>query len=269
MEIIEGADDVAKLTQAVGNLRNSNSEAATNSTDTVNVNDSKKTQPKLSQEEILNKRLKQLITSSQVTLFMKGTPSAPRCGFSRQTIEILTDAQISFSTFDILSDEDVRQGLKKLSDWPTYPQLYVNGDLIGGLDIMKEMREEGGLAEQLDVPKLNQIVGGDSNPVRIPVKSLDDRLKELLNRSKVILFMKGLPSQPRCGFSRQICEILNEQGTDFDTFDILGYEEVRQGLKKFNDWPTYPPFYVDGDPIGGLDIVKEMVEGDELKDLIV
>ena len=62
---------------------------------------------------------------------------------------------------------------------------------------------------------------------------------------------------------------MNEQGTDFDTFDILGYEEVRQGLKKFNDWPTYPPFYVDGDPIGGLDIVKEMVEGDELKDLIV
>ncbi len=265
VDTIEGADDVAKLTKAVSSLRNaSDISSAANQGDDSNSHST----TQLSQEEVLNKRLQKLITSSQVMLFMKGTPSAPRCGFSRQAIEILTDAQIAFSTFDILADDEVRQGLKKYSDWPTYPQLYVNGDLVGGLDIVKEMREEGDLAEQLDVPKLIQATDASEQQQQPSVKSLDDRLKDLTNRSKVMLFMKGLPSQPRCGFSRQICDILNEQGIDFDAFDILGDEEVRQGLKKYSDWPTYPQLYVDGELIGGLDIVKEMVEGNELKDLI-
>eukprot|EP00979_Chaetoceros_neogracilis_P008793 scaffold1972_cov265-Chaetoceros_neogracile.AAC.7 len=213
LDTIEGADDVAKLTQAV-------------------------------------------------ILFMKGSTSAPRCGFSRQAVDMLTEAKISFCTFDILSDDDVRQGLKKFSDWPTFPQLYVNGELAGGLDIMKEMNAEGDLAEQLDLPQATE------ESAETTVKTLDDRLRELLNRSKVILFMKGLPSQPKCGFSRQICNILNEQGISFDAFDILSDEEVRQGLKKYSDWPTYPQLYIDGDLVGGLDIVKEMVDGDELRELI-
>ena len=75
-------------------------------------------------------------------LFMKGEPDAPRCGFSRQIIGILNQTGVSYSHFDILSDNDIRQGLKKYSDWPTYPQLYVKSELIGGLDIVKEMSIE-------------------------------------------------------------------------------------------------------------------------------
>lgn len=73
-------------------------------------------------------------------LFMKGNPSEPKCGFSRQVVALLNDESIQFGTFDILNDEEVRQGLKQFSNWPTYPQLYVNGALIGGLDILKEMK---------------------------------------------------------------------------------------------------------------------------------
>jgi len=73
---------------------------------------------------------------------MKGEPSAPRCGFSRQIVEILNQTGVPFSHFDVLSDEEIRQGLKKYSDWPTYPQLYVKGELLGGLDIIKEMSQE-------------------------------------------------------------------------------------------------------------------------------
>lgn len=255
VETIEGADDVAKLTQAVSALRNASGGQVSSSETGATADTTEE-----SAEEILNKRLKALISSSQVMLFMKGNPTAPRCGFSRQAVELLTNANIAFGTFDILSDEDVRQGLKKYSDWPTYPQLYVNGELVGGLDIMKEMAEDGDLAEQLDVTKTDEAA--------IAVKTLDDRLKELINRDKVMLFMKGLPSQPRCGFSRQIVEILNEQGISFDAFDILSDEEVRQGLKKFSDWPTYPQLYIDGDLVGGLDIVKELVETDELKEMV-
>jgi len=87
----------------------------------------------------LNERLKGLINKSQVMVFMKGDRDAPRCGFSKQLIGILNETKIPYETFDILTDEEVRQGLKKYSDWPTYPQVYVKGELIGGLDIIKEL----------------------------------------------------------------------------------------------------------------------------------
>ncbi len=266
VQTIEGADDVARLTSAVSQLRNIGTTSTSSNADQSSSPPASASAPptgEISKEEKLNQRLERLIHKSQVMLFMKGSPHHPRCGFSRQAIELLTNAKISFCTFDILTDEDVRQGLKTYSDWPTFPQLYVDGDLLGGLDIMKEMAEEGDLAEQMGVSKIRS-----SSDIQSKVESLDDKLAKLVKRSKVMLFMKGLPSQPRCGFSRKICEILQEQKIDFDAFDILGDEEVRQGLKAFSDWPTYPQLYVDGDLIGGLDIVTEMVEGDELKDLI-
>jgi Grx4 family monothiol glutaredoxin len=82
-------------------------------------------------------------------LFMKGSPGAPKCGFSRTIVEMLQAEDIQFATFDILTDEDVRAGLKTYSDWPTYPQLYSKGELVGGLDIVKEMKASGPLSEQL------------------------------------------------------------------------------------------------------------------------
>ncbi|KAL2707074.1 Monothiol glutaredoxin-3 [Kluyveromyces marxianus] len=93
-------------------------------------------------EEQLNERLKKLTQAAPVMLFMKGTPSEPKCGFSRQMVGILREHQIRFGFFDILKDENVRQGLKKFSEWPTFPQLYINGEFQGGLDIIKESLEE-------------------------------------------------------------------------------------------------------------------------------
>ncbi|CAH01848.1 monothiol glutaredoxin GRX4 [Kluyveromyces lactis] len=93
-------------------------------------------------EEQLGERLKKLTQAAPVMLFMKGTPSEPKCGFSRQMVGILREHQIRFGFFDILKDENVRQGLKKFSDWPTFPQLYINGEFQGGLDIIKESLEE-------------------------------------------------------------------------------------------------------------------------------
>lgn len=266
---IDGGDDVPSLTQAISALSSRGAPPAAAAA--ASGPPAYATAPTaVSQEDALNARLKSLVNSSQVMLFMKGVPTAPRCGFSRQAVEMLTDAKISFGIFDILTDEDVRQGLKNYSDWPTYPQLYVNGDLMGGLDIMKEMAEEGDLAEQLGVAKSDAGigVGGENAGDAAGELSLDDRLKKLVNRHRVMLFMKGLPSAPRCGFSRQIVEILDEEGASYDSFNILEDEEVRQGLKKYSDWPTYPQLYVDGDLVGGLDIVNEMKEGGDLSDLL-
>lgn len=82
-------------------------------------------------------------------LFMKGSPKAPQCGFSRQITEILKSNDVPFASFDILTDERVRFELKKLSDWPTYPQLYVSGEFVGGLDVIKEIASSGNLASEL------------------------------------------------------------------------------------------------------------------------
>jgi len=87
-------------------------------------------------EESLNKRLQKLLTAAPVMLFMKGTPSAPQCGFSRQIVALLRERQVRYGFFNILADDEVRQGLKEYSNWPTYPQLYVGGELVGGLDIV-------------------------------------------------------------------------------------------------------------------------------------
>ncbi|CAG5131897.1 unnamed protein product [Candidula unifasciata] len=203
---------------------------------------------KPSAKQDLNERLKALINSAPVILFMKGTPETPRCGFSRQITQILNEQGVKYSTFDILSDDDVRQGLKAFSNWPTFPQLYIKGELIGGLDIVKEMVASGELKDV--VPK---------------TEDLNTRLKALINQSPVVLFMKGTPSAPRCGFSKTTIGILDEIGVPYTTFDILSDEEVRQGLKTYSNWPTYPQLYVKGELIGGVDIIKELKENGELE----
>lgn len=97
----------------------------------------------------LNDRLKALINQTELMVFIKGDRNTPRCGFSKTLIAILNDTGLAYGTFDILTDEDVRQGLKTYSDWPTYPQVYVKGALIGGLDIIKELKEGNELVAAL------------------------------------------------------------------------------------------------------------------------
>ena len=87
------------------------------------------------------------ITNNDVVLFMKGTPIFPMCGFSAATVQILTNLGIKFSSVNVLESDEIREGIKKFSDWPTIPQLYIKKEFIGGCDIIKEMFESGELLE--------------------------------------------------------------------------------------------------------------------------
>lgn len=108
----------------------------------------------LDAEQELNNRLTGLVNAAPVMLFMKGTPSAPQCGFSRQMVNILRERSVKYGFFNILADDDVRQGLKKFADWPTYPQLWVSGELVGGLDIVKEeLANDPDFFKKFSVPK--------------------------------------------------------------------------------------------------------------------
>jgi Grx4 family monothiol glutaredoxin len=97
-----------------------------------------KNAPEDSSKDDLTKRLELLVKAAPVMLFMKGTPKAPQCGFSRQLVALLRERSIRYGFFNILADDEVRQGLKEFADWPTFPQLWVDGELVGGLDIVKE-----------------------------------------------------------------------------------------------------------------------------------
>jgi Grx4 family monothiol glutaredoxin len=133
---------------------------------------------------------------------------------------------------------------------------------------MKEMAEdEGGLVSGLGLEKY-QSSNGATLATDASETALNNKLSALVNRHKVMLFMKGIPSSPRCGFSRQIVEILDSYNVSYDAFNILEDEEVRQGLKVYSDWPTYPQLYCGGELVGGLDIVQEMQESGDLKILL-
>jgi len=202
----------------------------------------------------LNQRLGQLTRAAPMMIFIKGSPAAPKCGFTRQLLEILEEFHCKYGYFDILTDNSVRQGLKKFSNWPSFPQLYINGEFTGGLDVIKELKEEGEFKDM--IPKSSQ--GEDINK----------RCKSVIEQNRCMLFMKGSPSAPQCGFSRTMVAMLNEVGFEFGYFDILLDNDVRQGLKKYSNWPTFPQFYVDGELIGGLDVLKEMHEEGELVELV-
>ncbi|KAF8124703.1 glutaredoxin [Boletus edulis] len=98
-------------------------------------------------EKELLARMHRIMKQSPVVLFMKGEPEKPRCGFSRKAVDLLREQKVTFTHFDILEDEAVRQGLKKLNDWPTYPQFIVNGEFVGGLDVVTEMASSGEFKE--------------------------------------------------------------------------------------------------------------------------
>jgi monothiol glutaredoxin len=100
----------------------------------------------------VHKYIANLVTNHRVVLFMKGNKSFPQCGFSAAVVEVLKRHAVPFETVNVLQDQAVREGIKQFSSWPTIPQLYVNGEFIGGCDIVREMDASGELADKLKPP---------------------------------------------------------------------------------------------------------------------
>ena len=96
-------------------------------------------------------RIESLINGNKIMIFMKGNKLMPQCGFSNNVVQILNVLGVPFETFDVLSDPEIRQGIKEYSNWPTIPQVYINGEFIGGSDILIKMYEDGNLQETVEV----------------------------------------------------------------------------------------------------------------------
>ena len=100
-------------------------------------------------DDQIRQRIENDLKKNKIMLYMKGSPQAPQCGFSAQAVAILKEHDVPFHSFNILNDESIRQGLKEYANWPTFPQLYVNGELVGGCDIMMELHQSGELGKIL------------------------------------------------------------------------------------------------------------------------
>lgn len=101
----------------------------------------------------VTEKIKQQITSHSIVLYMKGTPQFPQCGFSGKSVQMLKACGVQFESVDVLADPEIREGIKRFSNWPTVPQLYVRGEFIGGCDIMTELYQKG---------ELQRIVSGNT-----------------------------------------------------------------------------------------------------------
>ena len=98
--------------------------------------------------------------------------------------------------------------------------------------------------------------------------NINEKIKDIISKNDVVLFMKGTPDMPQCGFSMTVTNILKQLKVKFNGIDVLADPEIRQGIKDFSNWPTVPQLYVKGEFIGGCDIVKEMYEKDELHKIL-
>ena len=102
-------------------------------------------------DHLTKEKIQQMIESNSIMVFMKGTKLMPQCGFSNNVVQILNSLGVEFSTFDVLSDFEIREGIKEYSDWPTIPQVYLKGEFLGGSDILIEMYNSGNLKEKIEI----------------------------------------------------------------------------------------------------------------------
>ncbi|XP_034832747.1 uncharacterized monothiol glutaredoxin ycf64-like [Maniola hyperantus] len=97
----------------------------------------------------INDKIDKMVKNTKVVVFMKGVPDAPRCGFSNAVVQIMRMHAVPYDSHDVLADENLRQGIKEYSNWPTIPQVFINGEFVGGCDIMLQMHQSGELVEEL------------------------------------------------------------------------------------------------------------------------
>lgn len=311
-------------------------------------------------------KIEQLLKDKPVMLFIKGTPENPECGFTEQILQALESQGVEYSSYNVMAQggEDMRNWIKEYSKWPTIPQLFINGKIVGGVDKLKELianneflsmvPKEALKSSNLGADKFTEItskdivvlfvnsdfenfeeqaencnyckislqlkglrfkvvdVHGDRKlesyvktfvnspkfkfPVLVHNKSLVsfgdelmekiessdfkdvfdaslfrtdimEQIKTLINSSPVMIFIKGSPEEPKCGFTSQLLTILDDLKVKYSHFDILQDQLVREKLKEYSDWKTYPQVYVKGELVGGLDVIKEMIEEGEFQKL--
>jgi Grx4 family monothiol glutaredoxin len=181
-------------------------------------------------------KLNGIVNTAAVMIFIKGTPQEPKCKFSKALIRFLMDQNVTkFGYYDILSDANVREALKVHSNWKTYPQLYVSGKLIGGLDVVKELHADSAFIPQVPASALG--------------KGLFPRLRALVDTKPTMLFIEGSQGAPETKEGTLAVKALRDMSIDFGCFDVRSDASIMNGLKQYGHVLTYPQLWVKSDVV--------------------
>lgn len=157
---------------------------------------------------------------------LEGTTDNPSSPPSQDFVKLLKSHGVKYVALNTVQRKDLLDALTQAGVVSSVPSLFVDGQLVGDLDSVTKMEQVGELVKRI--------------PAECMVETLESRLKRLVNQNKVMLFMKGSPKAPQCGFSQKIVNLLNGYNIEYGSFDIFKDEQVREGLKKYSNWPTYP-----------------------------
>jgi len=200
--------------------------------------------------------LDKILTDSRMILFKtSGKENNEWWKWSMNAQKLLGEQAMLQSMFDTKDFPEIQNELLKRSEKAEMPQLYLDGKIWAtGEEMLTKL-----------APNSNDNRLFDDN---LYMKNINDHLKMLINKSNVMVFIKGSPDAPQCGFSNKICQTLDKLKVDYGHFNILQDPLVREKLKVYSDWNTYPQVYVDGDLVGGLDIVNELIEAGDFQDMV-
>lgn len=199
--------------------------------------------------------VKRLVESANVIAIIEGTVTEPRTLKTEEMLRVLNENGIRFGSFNIDDASDgIKQHLKERFGCSEFPFLIICQKAVGNLKEVQEISKK---------KELQGLVPGDDL-----IKNIEEKLKELINTSPVMIFMKGVPDAPQCGFSSKMIAMLNKYNVNYGYFNILQDKVVRERLKDYSNWKTYPQLYVEGKLVGGIDIVNELDSAGEFSDLV-
>ena len=168
-------------------------------------------------------KIKAILESYPVICFIKGTPQDPFCKFSRKFIELLNSTQIRYKAINIFQDEKIRCYLRLYSNWKTYPQLYINGKIIGGVDVLTELLEKGKFMEMV--------------PKEVTIETLSNSIKEIISKNKIAI---------ACDKENEVLTVLKEKKKEFGFIDIGSDSRIDWLLKKSFGVKSIPALFIDG-----------------------
>eukprot|EP01023_Acetabularia_acetabulum_P067861 TRINITY_DN9478_c1_g1_i1.p1 TRINITY_DN9478_c1_g1~~TRINITY_DN9478_c1_g1_i1.p1 ORF type:complete len:339 (+),score=69.73 TRINITY_DN9478_c1_g1_i1:183-1199(+) len=203
----------------------------------------------------IQKKIIAYLANNPIMLFMKGNPNNPKTSFDRRLVNVLKIDEIEFSSYDILLDEEFGEGLKEYSHYPVFPQLWIDKELVGGCDVVIEMRENGELKKILEEYK-KKLAYHPKN-----------RLNSLLQQKKVVLFTKMDNSSSGIAVG-QVVNALEEEEIEFESFDLSGDWDLQKEVKKVSSWPVFPQLFVRGQFVGGKDVLLDMKNSRELGETV-
>jgi Grx4 family monothiol glutaredoxin len=202
------------------------------------------------EKQIVFDKITKILNSYPVVVFIKGTPHDPFCKFSRSFIEILKGTGIRYKSFDIFRDESLRNYLRLYSGWKTYPQMYINSKILGGVDILKDLVEKGEFLSRV--------------PVECKKEGCITFIENYLKENPLVVFGKGSGENIKCKSSAEAYEILKKNNFNYKVFDVLKDEMLREVLKEQYGYKYYPQVFVNGKFLGGIKFLREIEKNNKI-----